>query len=67
MDFHVPHPQLSVHLHFRVEEIRPRVAVEQSRVDDVHRFSAVRLQSLCRQQSVLPNVMQQFFHVQVGK
>ena len=55
---HVAHPQCLADPHLRIEEVGPRIAVVQSRVDHLDGLSVTRRQLLQRKQLVLPHVVQ---------
>ena len=63
MDFDVAHPQVLVNLDLGVEKVGPRVGVEQPWVNDAHLAAVVGHHVLAEPQPMLPDVLQQSFHV----
>ena len=63
VDFDVAHPGVSVNLHLGIEEIRARIGVQQARVKDAHTAAVIGHDVLTEPQLVLPDVLQQSFHL----
>ena len=63
VDLDVAHPQVTVNLDLGVEEVGPRVGIEQAGVDDADAAAIVGHHVLAEPQLVLPDVLQQSFHV----
>ena len=63
VDFDISHPQCSANADLCIEEVGPGVQVVQSGIDDFDGASVSSVQLSGRKYAVLPNVMQEFFHV----
>jgi len=63
VNFNISHPQLPAYFHFCVKEIGPSVEVMETGIYDVNFGAVFRVQRSERVDSVLPNVMEQFFHI----
>lgn len=66
MNFHVAHPQRTVDLHFRVEEVGTGIPVVQTGVDDFHGLSVCGGKRVERKHPVLPYIVKKLLHDCLG-
>jgi hypothetical protein len=62
VEFDISHPHRICDFHLSVEEIRPLVLIVQTRIQHLDRATICSVELMGWKESVLPHIVQEFFH-----